>query len=594
MVGAAFGAVAAAASQRVGGTHVEARSIALALAAMAVGVAVAMLRARRRRFDDVDAALFFDGELGTHELITTARACVDERVGDAPNARFDELCAEATDALERRMRPSLLPRAALGRHAALPIALAACVLAVLRVHAPAGALAGSAIPIVKLEADRLAAVAALASAPAASPADRETLDALSREAEALRRALAEGLPGPDAVDRLDKLRAALDAVAEEPSASSEERAALDGALSTLGAEATTRNAARALGRGDRDAFDAEMERLANARERGDRQRAREALEKAARDARADGANALAEGFEADANAMGRRSARADLLRELARAVAEASRGAEDAGAKEVETMAEALDREGTDAAARALAEALERALAGLDEAERKRLAERLAARANEARRRGDTVADAERLKELAEELGRAGGEERLRDRLRTLANEPMVPDTDRSRRRRALTDAERGLSETERALGRGLSQGGVPLPSPHAPSGGAGANGGQAGRGDGRAGNGDGQAGNGGAPGRGGGAGQHAGETPAIGGGGLQGRARTAFDDVAPLAGSVTTFAPGTGAKAGGAAGERQPGSAELRAAAPRELSGFEQSDVPEEYREQVRRYFQP
>jgi hypothetical protein len=49
----------------------------------------------------------------------------------------------------------------------------------------------------------------------------------------------------------------------------------------------------------------------------------------------------------------------------------------------------------------------------------------------------------------------------------------------------------------------------------------------------------------------------------------------------------VTTFAPGRpGARAEAAATD------DLRAAAPREVQGVEHGDVPEEYREQVRKYF--
>jgi hypothetical protein len=51
----------------------------------------------------------------------------------------------------------------------------------------------------------------------------------------------------------------------------------------------------------------------------------------------------------------------------------------------------------------------------------------------------------------------------------------------------------------------------------------------------------------------------------------------------------VTTFVPG---KAGGTANTR--GTGDLRVVGPSEVDGVERSDVPEEYREHVRQYFQP
>jgi hypothetical protein len=55
------------------------------------------------------------------------------------------------------------------------------------------------------------------------------------------------------------------------------------------------------------------------------------------------------------------------------------------------------------------------------------------------------------------------------------------------------------------------------------------------------------------------------------------------------MPGAVTTFTPG---KAGGTANQR--GTGDLRAVGPSEVDGVDRSDVPEEYRDHVRQYFQP
>jgi hypothetical protein len=57
----------------------------------------------------------------------------------------------------------------------------------------------------------------------------------------------------------------------------------------------------------------------------------------------------------------------------------------------------------------------------------------------------------------------------------------------------------------------------------------------------------------------------------------------------AAMPGSVTTYTAG---KAGGTANAR--GTGDLKVVGPSEVDGVERSEVPEEYREHVRQYFQP
>jgi hypothetical protein len=85
------------------------------------------------------------------------------------------------------------------------------------------------------------------------------------------------------------------------------------------------------------------------------------------------------------------------------------------------------------------------------------------------------------------------------------------------------------------------------------------------------------------------GTGAHAGHSDVLAGDTLKSRAHTALNAASAMPGSVTTLAPG---RAGDVATALATG--DLRAAAPSQLDGVEKSDVPEEYRDQVRRYFNP
>ncbi len=69
----------------------------------------------------------------------------------------------------------------------------------------------------------------------------------------------------------------------------------------------------------------------------------------------------------------------------------------------------------------------------------------------------------------------------------------------------------------------------------------------------------------------------------------MKSRARGPLGRGQAMPGTVTTWKPG---QAGGTANVR--GSGELRTVGPTEIDGVDRSDVPEEYREQVRQYFQP
>jgi hypothetical protein len=86
------------------------------------------------------------------------------------------------------------------------------------------------------------------------------------------------------------------------------------------------------------------------------------------------------------------------------------------------------------------------------------------------------------------------------------------------------------------------------------------------------------------------GTGNHNGATkPIAGGSTLKSRATGPMNKATAMPGSITTLAPGRVGETANA-----HGTGNLGAVGPREIDGVDKSDVPEEYREQVRQYFSP
>jgi hypothetical protein len=161
---------------------------------------------------------------------------------------------------------------------------------------------------------------------------------------------------------------------------------------------------------------------------------------------------------------------------------------------------------------------------------------------------------------------------RLEEALKEMAKAPP-PGSEEGDRQRSLDDAEDGAGEAERQLG-GIP---VPLPMP----------GGQPGKGGPQGGDDKGTPLAG--PSEGGGPGSHKGVTGVIEGGEMRARASARMNKGTPMPGVVMGRTAG---KAGETANVRGVGA--LGQAAAGEVGGVERSDVPEEYREQVGRYFQP
>lgn len=496
--------------------------------------------ARRRRWSDGEVALFLDARFGSHETITTALQVSRE----APSVAHAAIVARAAHVLSRGAMSTTKTRLLSPIHSLAPLALLtlAVVARVPVPSAPVSVAPPGEAKVAHIEAEGLEKIATLARVEARDDEQRERLAKIARDAGALKEKLRVGLAKRDAQDQIARLREALDH--ERLSlGDGEKRAGLDSAVSQLEHAAQTQTAARALGDHDLQSMDAAMERVASSREKRDRALADEALRNAASAAAQAGAADVAKALEGERKLLAKRGARIDALRELARAMRDAGVRSDDA-----ERALDSLDREGSDEAARALAQSLEEALSKLTPEERQRLAEKLAKQAKEPRTTksgGASTSPPPDAKELEEQL-------------RALAKDDAP--SDEAARDAALDRASQGASETEAAI-------------------------------DGR--NGNGATANGDGAGTGGshdfGTGSHRGRTDPIAGDTLKSRAHAAMNAGNAMPSSVTTFAPG---RAGDVATALATG--DLRAAAPNQLDAVEKSDVPEEYREHVRQYFNP
>jgi hypothetical protein len=301
-----------------------------------------------------------------------------------------------------------------------------------------------------------------------------------------------------------------------------------------------------------------MERIANAREKRDREAAKRALEDAAAAARANRAPDVGKALDEEKKTLEEREKRAEMLRDLEKAMEGTG-----TASPEQRTEAESLDRKGSDAAAKKLADAMGKALEKLTPEERKKLAERL----KEQAQRGGAQSDPQNIKDLADDLSTPEGQKKLEEQLKELANQD--DESPESKQQKDLDGAEQGAEGAEGQI----SGQAVPLPK----AGGAQAEG------------------SGDEPGGPGshhdtGTGAHDGHTGEVAGAGtLRSRARGPMNRAPGMPGKTTGWTAG---KAGGTANVQGTGA--LGSVGPSEIDGVDHSDVPEEYREQVRQYFQP
>jgi hypothetical protein len=523
----------------------------------ALGAALFALLGRRLRWTDRDLALYLDARLGSPETVTTALGAHGDD-GPALELVLQQAVRGLDHAEPARSKPKLWSR----RHVLVPVSLAAIAAISLVPLPPAAKLAPPApgAERVRVENPRgLERIEALAHLPAQNPEQDARLKSLAEQARKLRASLAKGLEKREALSQIAKLR---DGIAAErlKLGDRQNRPGLDAALRAFGSNQALQGAQRALSNGDLTAFDDEMQKLANRAESSDRQAAREALEQAAKDARAKGAQGLADALDAQKRLFEQRQARSQALREFAQALRwklspEAQRDLKEFG------------QTGSPETERHLEEGLERALEGLTPEERQRLAERLQRQLE----RGDGNANPlskRQLEDLAKQLGREGGSDALKEQLREMAKPEASDD---AQREQGLGDADRGGSAAERGLGA------LPMPLRGEEATGSAAPGDKA--------NGSVGPGSRHDPG----AGDHHGQTPEIAGNELRSKADAHLSPGAAPHSATLGRAP---ARAGETAS--QLGTGALGDARQTEIGAVDHADIPEEYREQVGRYFEP
>jgi hypothetical protein len=528
-----------------------------------LGAVAGFIAARRRRWSDGDVALYLDARLDAREAISTAV----ELAAREPSAAREVIQRDAAKALAGADSKALRPRVLRAWHGLAPIggALAAwlCVIPPPPLPPPPPVPPGArSVKVADLKG--LDKIIALDHLDARDAEQSKRLHDIAERARKLREKLAKGMPRRDALADIAKLRD--DIAAERLNLGNRQnRAGTDAAVRSLAAHPGMLAAARALGDGDLTEFDRQMRELANKVEKKDREEAKQALEDAAKAAREHGSKALAQTLEDEKKHFAQREAHARALRELARAL-------HGKLSKQAQKDLDDFGQSGSPDAERRLADALGQAVAALSDSERKRLAEQLGKQL--AQNNGDVdPMTKDQIDDLAKRLSTPEGKKELAEELKKLAN----PDpSGEAKRQHGLDEADRGGAEAERGLG-GLA----PIPMAQ---GGASSSGGTS-KNPSHAGSGA------GGPGshHDTGTGSHAGHTDEVHAGQLRAKASTSLNPGAPMYGATLGRAP---ARAGETA--NQQGSGALGQVGPTEVGGVERSQVPEEYREQVSRYFHP
>lgn len=524
-----------------------------------VGAVAGALVAQRRRWSESDVALYLDARLGSHETLTTALAA--ESTEPALAHVVERATGILSEADPARVRPKLWSRLQMLAPVGLT-AIAALSLIPLP-PAPPKAPAAPGIESVRIENLKgLERIEALARLKGQTPEQDARLKNLAEQARKLREALAKGLEKREALSEIAKMRDGIEAERLKLG-DRENRPGLDAALQAFANRPALKDAQQALSNGDLTAFDDEMQKLANRAESSDRESAKEALEEAAKAAREKGAKGLADALESQKRLFERREAHADALRELAE-------GLKGKLSPQAQEDLKEFGRSGDPEAQRRLSEAMEKALEGLTPEERKRLAERMAKQLEDADGEGSSMSK-KQLRDLAKKLGDEDGIEALKKELKELAKPESSDDAEREK---GLGEADRGRSDAERGLGA------VPLPVPGEGSGSPGESGKP----------GSGKPGEGGPGGKHDtGTGDHAGSTPEVKSKELRSKADARMLPGAPMHGATLGRAP---ARAGETANELGTGT--LGEARKTEVGAVDHADIPEEYREQVGRYFEP
>jgi hypothetical protein len=532
---------------------------AIVAAASGLGLAVGAWVARARQLSLHELSLYLDHKLGTKEAISTALS-FQSGAEDQDSDTVSLLVARAETALREMDLAKAAPRFWSKLHASLPVG-AALSAAVCLVDPRPSPPVPSPPPHTEQVDESVAAelervLDTLEKVTPRDPAQEKRLDALAEKARTLKEKVRKGASKRDVQSELAELSRGV--LAEKLSfGDGAERAGLESALEELG-EPSLQGAKEALEDRDLTELDAEMSRLANELEKESRAKARKALEDAAKAAREQGAPGVAENLEEQAKKLEERGRQADALKQAAKQLEDQL---SDLGKKDLEE----LEKTGDPEAKQRLAEEIAEKLSKMSDAESQELAKKIeeeakrtAADPNASKQAQDA---AKRAEALARELGTAEGKAQLERQMRELAKDD-VPSPE-AQNQELLRSAQAALDKAKRDAGQGG-------PSPEAtgsPSGAPGASSGEAPKTKKRRGT----------------------PTDRSSAKSLKSRANTSVRDGTTL---PITKTGRTGSRPGETA--NRAGKAALGQVSAEEVDGVSRSDVPEEYREQVGRYFEP
>ncbi len=227
-----------------------------------------------------------------------------------------------------------------------------------------------------------------------------------------------------------------------------------------------------------------------------------------------------------------------------------------------------------------MAKALEEALEGLSDAEREELKKKMEKQLEKSEG-GANPMTKKQLEDLSKQLATPEGKKELAKRLKELAKQDPSKEAEREK---GLEEGEKGGAEAERELGGAMP---IPMDGSGNPAGGDKGDKSQAGKGK-SGGDKDQQSGGPGSH-HDKGKGDHSGNTAKLDSQEMRAKAHAKLNPGMPLQGSSMGRAPSRPGETANRAG-----TGALGQAAPSELGGVEGAEVPEEYREQVGRYFTP
>jgi hypothetical protein len=530
--------------------RLEQRELLLGSFAICVlGLGAGLVIGARRRFTDEDVGQYLDLRLGTDDVVTAAL------LREGGGRMLETVRDRAAGALKNAA--STAPRMLFWRHLSLPLGVVLWLpWAWLTPPKPIVIPPPVGSEVTRLDTlDGLVALERLEGLEALDPETQRRLDAVRDQARKLEDELKTGIEKRKAQASIAELRDEVEALLGDM-VSAENQAGLAAAVEELRKEDALRRAREALGEGDIVRFDQEMRKLASALEDESRKSARDALRRAEQAAAAKGARALSSALREQGELFDGREQANQWLRKLSESLPEeAARGLSQASEGK-------LSREQM----RELVDAFDKALKSLTPEQREALGEHLR-EAIENGELGDAPLDQQQLQKLARDFTGEAAEQELRNMLESLAERGVASET-----MQGLEEAERGLSRAQQRVA-GL----LPLPQ-SSPQPGQGSSGGTP-TGPGTQ----------GGPGTGPGTGNHEGKTAPVDAPELRALAQPRLAKDVPLRGATQGRSP---ARPGESA--HTPLGSDLSGVTADELRGVEHSNIPEEYREQVSRYFAP